>query len=82
MRRRLENRYNVFNLVNVDDRSLSSVPIAFYETSTNQYASDPKEPGWRRSVLSQADFCDASSILRLLYSFSLRFRELQVPPAE
>jgi len=82
MRRRLENRYNVFNLVNVDDRSLSSVPIAFYETSTNQYASDPEEPGWRRSVLSQAGFCDASSILRLLYSFFLRFRELQVPPAE
>ena len=82
MRGWFENRYNVFNLVNVDDRSLSSVPIACYETSTNQYASDPEEPGWRRSVLSQAGFCDASSILRLLYSFFLRFRELQVPPAE
>ena len=82
MRGWFENRYNVFNLVNVDDRSLSSVPIAFYETSTNQYASSTGRARLEAVCASQAGFCDASSSLRLLFSFFLRFRELQVPPAE
>jgi hypothetical protein len=38
MRRRLENRYNVFNLVGQDDGHLVSVPVALYDSITHRYA--------------------------------------------